>query len=135
MNHIKLFEAYFDEKEDTTWEEISYDQFTDFVKTHQSIKNHDYSDIFDIFDEAYNLYQKDGEDYNHNQYRIGKYWAYPIEFYLVPKKTDIFISAFEDDWYTISVCKYRDYSDDDYYSQDRYLADGIEGVNDWLTQF
>jgi hypothetical protein len=54
---------------------------------------------------------------------------------LVNKKIDIFISIYQDDWYSIRVCKYRSSEDDDYYSVDNYLADGIDGVNDWIAQF
>ena len=45
------------------------------------------------------------------------------------------MSALEDDYYFIIVLKYRDYSDEDYYITDYFLADGIEGVNDWLVRF
>lgn len=132
MNYLKLFEAYFDDKEDTTWEEISSGQFMEFQMTHPRIMNHDYNDAFDIFDESYNLYQKDSNDFNNNQYRIT---PTALEIYLVSKKTDIYVSALEDDYYFIKVLKYRDYSDEDYYDVDYFLADGIEGVNDWLAQF
>lgn len=132
MNYLKLFEAYFDNKEDTTWEEVDTYQLREFEETHPKIIDYDYDDVFEIFDETYNLYQKDFHDFNNNQYRK---MPLALEIYLVNKKIDIFISIYQDDWYSIRVCKYRSSEDDDYYSVDNYLADGIDGVNDWIAQF
>ena len=132
MNYLKLFEAYFDNKEDTTWEEVDAYQLREFEETHPKIIDYDYDDVFEIFDETYNLYQKDFHDFNNNQYRK---MPLALEIYLVNKKIDIFISIYQDDWYSIRVCKYRSSEDDDYYSVDNYLADGIDGVNDWIDQF
>jgi hypothetical protein len=132
MNYLKLFEAYFDNKKDTTWEEVDTYQLREFEETHPKIIDYDYDDVFEIFDETYNLYQKDFHDFNNNQYRK---MPLAIEIYLVNKKIDIFISIYQDDWYSIRVCKYRSSEDDDYYSVDNYLADGIDGVNDWIAQF
>lgn len=132
MNYLKLFEAYFDGKEDTTWEEVDTYQLREFEETHPKIIDYDYDDIFEIFDETYNLYQKDFHDFNNNQYRK---MPLALEIYLVNKKIDIFISIYQDDWYSIRVCKYRSSGDDDYYSVDNYLTDGIDGVNDWVAQF
>jgi len=130
MKYLKLFEAYFN-GDDITWEEISSEQHQEFGKDHPKILNYKYDDVFDIFDSAYNLYQKDEDDLNNNQYRIT---PSSLEIYLVSKKTDIFISAHEDSWYSIRVCKYRNHDDVDYYSSDYYLADDIEGVDEWLAQ-
>lgn len=132
MNYLKLFEAYFDGKEDTTWEEVDAYQLREFEETHPKIIDYDYDDVFEIFDETYNLYQKDFHDFNNNQYRK---MPLALEIYLANKKIDIFISIYQDDWYSIRVCKYRSSEDDDYYSVDNYLADGIDGVNDWIAQF
>lgn len=132
MNYLKLFEAYFDGQEDTTWEEVDTYQLREFEETHPKIIDYDYDDVFEIFDETYNLYQKDFHDFNNNQYRK---MPLALEIYLVNKKIDIFISIYQDDWYSIRVCKYRSSEDDDYYSVDNYLADGIDGVNDWIAQF
>lgn len=132
MNYLKLFEAYFDGNEDTTWEEVDTYQLREFEETHPKIIDYDYDDVFEIFDEAYNLYQKDFHDFNNNQYRK---MPLALEIYLVNKKVDIFISIYQDDWYSIRVCKYRSSGDDYYYSVDNYLTDGIDGVNDWVAQF
>lgn len=128
MVYIKLFESYFSDGK--TWEEVSHFEFSKFINNHKLISN--YGEAFDIFDEAYNLYQKDPDDFNNNQYEKK---ADHLIIYLVRRKIDIVISAFEDSWYTIKVCKFKDYSDDDYYTIDYYIADDWEGLNDWLQHF
>jgi hypothetical protein len=132
MNYLKLFEAYFDAKENTTWEKVNIYQLIEFEKKHPKIINYDYDDVFEIFDDTYNLYQRDFNDFNNNQYRKT---PLALEIYLVNKKTDIFISAHQDNWYSIRVCKYKKSEDSDYYSIDNYLIDDIEGINDWLGYF
>lgn len=88
--------------------------------------------VFHIRIDDTDEYQKDFHDFNNNQYRK---MPLALEIYLVSKKIDIFISIYQDDWYSIRVCRYRSSEDDDYYSVDNYLADGIDGVNDWIAQF
>lgn len=153
VNYIKLYEAYFDNSDSETWELIDYAQYISFDRSHNTIMNYDYDKELNMFDSIYELYPKEGGDFDNNQYKLNPSTdAYHLrlhnkvqhnksfcpnsfivlEIYLVPKKTDIFISAYEDEWYTIKFCKYRKYEDVDYTSTIYYIADGLQGLKDWL---
>ena len=127
MNYLKVFEAYFDESK--SWEEVEINRYHSFIRTHQRKVAYKYSQELDIFEGAYNLYQRDEDDYDHHQYRIKND---TLEIYLVPHKIDVFVRAFEDDWYTIMKGKYRNYDDTDYSEQDFFIVDSLEGINDWI---
>jgi len=127
MNHIKLFEAYFDESK--SWEEVTINQYRDFSNSHQKKSNYKYDGELGIFEDIYDLYERDSDDYDHHQYRIH---LNTLEILLVPHKIDIFVRAFEDDWYTIEAAKYHDYEDTDYSKQNYFIVDSLDGINDWI---
>lgn len=128
MNYLKLFEAYFDESK--TWEEVNIHDYHLFSRSHQKKENHDYSEELDIFENALgNLYQRDEDDFNNNQYRVH---LGALDIHLVRRKIDIIVKAFEDDWYTIMKGKYHYYEDTDYSEQDFFIVDSLEGVDDWI---
>lgn len=136
MVHLKLFEAYFDS--DGVYEEVSYQKLNEFMSSHTNIENYKYEQELEMIDKLFNLYQRDVDDFNNNQYDVTHNYQNSyhdsslLEIYLVRKKIDIFISAYDDEWYTIRYCEYRRYDDLDYSKQLYYICDGLDGLNQWF---
>lgn len=128
MNYLKLFEAYFDESK--TWEEVDVHNYHLFSSSHKKKENHDYSEELDIFEGALgNLYQRDEDDFNNNQYRVH---LGALDVYLVRRKIDVIVRAFEDDWYTIMKLVQNNpyHRNSDIYLF--YIVDSLEGIDEWI---
>jgi len=133
MKYIRKFLENFNDQ--VLYEMITYQESLDYTKSHRPINNYD--EVFDLFDNEFNLYQYDPNSilsFNTYRFKNKLTTSYDIqdnqhqylEIFLTKLKKDILIYTFDDDWFLIEEKPYDDSSD--YLFTNYYLCDTIEGV-------
>jgi hypothetical protein len=113
MRYLKLFEAYFDGDEESTWEEIDAQDFVEFRSGRRSHKiiDTDLLKIGEIFDVTEINLDNDTPPFSASFYTMGY---------------DVTLYKYDDDWWLVWS---RDADNVEHY----YLCDSFEGLKELVS--